>query len=168
MRRSRGSAAPPSIRCAQRPSCPSAARDSALKPPASRARSRVSRQLSRGWPPARSCSASPVQTCLLRVASYAFFMLIDPLRSVNKDRYDPTLTGYLRELRSAPAQDGRKVMALDLQCATEADRPKNGIPVAPSLVSELRRIASSVSVAFYHPMPSSGRQPVSLQPLEIT
>ena len=85
-----------------------------------------------------------------------FFILIDPLRFVSKDRYSAAMAGYLEELRSAPAQAGKRVMAPgDREWATEADRMANGIPVAPALVKDFRRIAASMSVVFPQFMPAS-------------
>jgi LDH2 family malate/lactate/ureidoglycolate dehydrogenase len=72
-----------------------------------------------------------------------FFMAIDPGLFRTTEEFQADVAGFLGELRATiPVEPMQPVMvAGDPQWNTAADRSKNGIPVAPGLLSQLRQIA---------------------------
>jgi LDH2 family malate/lactate/ureidoglycolate dehydrogenase len=74
-----------------------------------------------------------------------FYIVIDPEYFVPRAVYEAGIASYLGDLRATPAQPATKVMAPgDREWDCEARRRAAGIPVAPPLMAEFRRIAEDL------------------------
>lgn len=76
-----------------------------------------------------------------------FYLVINPEVFVPRAVYEAGIAAYLADLRATPAKPGARVMAPgDREWACEAERGAAGIPVAPALMDEFRRIAGDLGV----------------------
>ena len=77
-----------------------------------------------------------------------FFIVIDPDRFVPRAIYDAGMAAYLGDLRATPNRPGATVMAPgDREWRVEAERLKNGIPVAPALRTSFAKLADELGIA---------------------
>jgi LDH2 family malate/lactate/ureidoglycolate dehydrogenase len=79
-----------------------------------------------------------------------FFAAIDIGRFRAPDEFRADLDDLLRSLKAAPKADGqdRIYVAGEPEWECEARRRRDGIPLAPGLVEQLRRVATEVGVPF--------------------
>jgi LDH2 family malate/lactate/ureidoglycolate dehydrogenase len=76
-----------------------------------------------------------------------FYIVIDPACFVPRAVYEAGIAAYLADLRATPARPGARVMAPgDREWDCEASRSATGIPVAPPLMAEFRRIAEDLAL----------------------
>jgi len=76
-----------------------------------------------------------------------FHIVIDPSAFVPRPVYEAGIVAYLDDLRAIRARPGKHVLAPgDREWACEAERSVAGIPVAPALLEEFRRIAADIGI----------------------
>jgi LDH2 family malate/lactate/ureidoglycolate dehydrogenase len=76
-----------------------------------------------------------------------FVVALDPGRFQPIDQFKAEVDRHIRELRNSKALPGQNVrLPGDHRAQRRADRQRNGIPLAPELLTQLDKLAADLSI----------------------